>query len=348
MEAEAAQKELEQKLQKIEAKEIEGGSGYEMGKMLNRQVTVIADESVELDAPLIDPADIPQSSSPPPSVLDTPTPDPTAASDSTPPVSVSSPSAETANSTSAVVKESTQHNSSLSDPSFSPSQNPPQLQLQRQETSISIQSPPNPPLVFSSRVPRAREPAPIKQINSNTSTSPSSSSSPNSGGSNQESKSNPPKSNSQLSVIQVGGIQVLRAKRTPRFRQNRAPVIEGPGMYYMGIIDTLNQWRFKKKAEHWTKVLFFCHCRRRAMLSSVEPKVFANRFLFMMGRLLDIKIKSVDISRPDPVELVATYAPPVASTQFEGFPILRSRASISHASAPGLGFYNESSIHGYQ
>lgn len=35
-----------------------------------------------------------------------------------------------------------------------------------------------------------------------------------------------------------------------------ATVVEGPGTYYMGIIDILQYWNFEKKVERFLKIFF--------------------------------------------------------------------------------------------
>ena len=41
----------------------------------------------------------------------------------------------------------------------------------------------------------------------------------------------------------------------------RATLVEGPGVYYMGIIDVLQRWDFWKKLEYWTKTRLLCKNR---------------------------------------------------------------------------------------
>lgn len=56
----------------------------------------------------------------------------------------------------------------------------------------------------------------------------------------------------------------------------RAMLVEGPGTYYLGIIDVLQQWSFTKKVERFFKIYF-----KRADgdgLSAIAPNHYAQRF----------------------------------------------------------------------
>jgi hypothetical protein len=35
---------------------------------------------------------------------------------------------------------------------------------------------------------------------------------------------------------------------------NKARVVVGPGLYYVGIVDTLQEWSLRKRLERWLKV----------------------------------------------------------------------------------------------
>ncbi|ETO23577.1 phosphatidylinositol-4-phosphate 5-Kinase [Reticulomyxa filosa] len=67
-----------------------------------------------------------------------------------------------------------------------------------------------------------------------------------------------------------------------------ADVIEGPGVYYMGIIDTLQKWNWKKRIERFFKVRVWCNDAKG--ISCAEPEYYRERFLNKMG---DIGIKIV-------------------------------------------------------
>jgi 1-phosphatidylinositol-4-phosphate 5-kinase len=56
-----------------------------------------------------------------------------------------------------------------------------------------------------------------------------------------------------------------------------ASVVEGPGTYYMGIIDILQEWNFWKKCENLTKRVF--RCQNGDGVSCIPPKPFAHRFM---------------------------------------------------------------------
>ena len=56
----------------------------------------------------------------------------------------------------------------------------------------------------------------------------------------------------------------------------RAVVVEGPGIYYLGLIDVLQQWTWEKRAEHWIKTRLLC--QEVTGLSAVNPAAYALRF----------------------------------------------------------------------
>ena len=60
----------------------------------------------------------------------------------------------------------------------------------------------------------------------------------------------------------------------------RAVVVEGPGIFYMGIIDILQQWDWRKRGERLAKV----HLSRADPkgLSAIEPGLYQRRFLQAM------------------------------------------------------------------
>ena len=76
-----------------------------------------------------------------------------------------------------------------------------------------------------------------------------------------------------------------------------ATVVEGPGTYYMGIIDILQYWNFEKKAERFLKIFFkwegrtlfcagyiysvinACSCLDGNGLSAIDPQRYADRFM---------------------------------------------------------------------
>jgi len=56
----------------------------------------------------------------------------------------------------------------------------------------------------------------------------------------------------------------------------RATVVEGPGIYYLGIIDVLQKWTLKKRLENWFKSRVLC--QDTSGISAVSPGYYAKRF----------------------------------------------------------------------
>jgi len=63
----------------------------------------------------------------------------------------------------------------------------------------------------------------------------------------------------------------------------RARLVEGPGTYYIGIIDVLQEWNFKKKMERFLKMYFKRYDGDG--LSAIEPVAYSERF--WRGAVLD-------------------------------------------------------------
>lgn len=66
-----------------------------------------------------------------------------------------------------------------------------------------------------------------------------------------------------------------------RFRREadggiRAPVVEGPGVFYFGIIDILQAWNWKKRLERFFKMYF--KFKDGNGLSAINSKDYADRF----------------------------------------------------------------------
>ena len=61
--------------------------------------------------------------------------------------------------------------------------------------------------------------------------------------------------------------------------------IQGPGEYRLGIIDLLQRWNWKKRAERYLKIVFKWRCSSelRNGMSAVEPVEYARRFHLMVG-----------------------------------------------------------------
>lgn len=66
-----------------------------------------------------------------------------------------------------------------------------------------------------------------------------------------------------------------------------ADVIMGPGVYFMGVIDVLQEWTFAKRLEQWFKIVCKCHCRDWDEMSAVEPGLYAARFTRMIEGLFE-------------------------------------------------------------
>jgi len=58
-----------------------------------------------------------------------------------------------------------------------------------------------------------------------------------------------------------------------------------PAIYYIGIIDCLQQWNWAKRLEQYTKIVLKCHCRDYHEMSAVEPRFYAERFNKMVDQL---------------------------------------------------------------
>lgn len=66
----------------------------------------------------------------------------------------------------------------------------------------------------------------------------------------------------------------------------RAAVVEGPGVYYMGVIDILQKWTLKKRAENWLKTRILC--QNLGGVSAVPPDMYADRFKSrVLGQLIE-------------------------------------------------------------
>jgi hypothetical protein len=76
----------------------------------------------------------------------------------------------------------------------------------------------------------------------------------------------------------------------PFFRQHRgglrATIVEGPGIYYLGIIDVLQQWSFMKKLERFFKTKILMQSGQG--LSCMMPDLYAARFRSrVIGQLIE-------------------------------------------------------------
>lgn len=57
-------------------------------------------------------------------------------------------------------------------------------------------------------------------------------------------------------------------------------IIEGPGVYFFGIIDILQQWNTQKKIERFLKTVF--KCQDKYGISAIPPDLYAKRFITAM------------------------------------------------------------------
>merc|ERR1719461_1455012 len=76
-----------------------------------------------------------------------------------------------------------------------------------------------------------------------------------------------------------GGIRELAKKD----KAVRARVIEGPGIYYLGIIDVLQEWDWQKRMERWAKTNL--RMKEKDGISCVEPIYYRKRFMSRMRRI---------------------------------------------------------------
>jgi len=67
----------------------------------------------------------------------------------------------------------------------------------------------------------------------------------------------------------------------------------GPGLYYVGIIDILQGWTYKKKGELCLKILFLGHCFDRKELSVAEPGYYQTRFLNMVRDVIPLNAEDL-------------------------------------------------------
>ncbi len=77
---------------------------------------------------------------------------------------------------------------------------------------------------------------------------------------------------------------------TPFFRGNEgglaAAVVEGPGVFYLGIIDILQEWSWSKRIERWIKSTILCQDKHG--ISVMPPQQYAERFqVRVISQLVD-------------------------------------------------------------
>jgi len=65
-------------------------------------------------------------------------------------------------------------------------------------------------------------------------------------------------------------------------------LIEGPGIYYMGLIDTLQRWTWGKRLELFFKT--YCQLKNKFGISAQPPVPYAQRFILMMRQHLNVSL----------------------------------------------------------
>merc|ERR1719494_1723023 len=76
-----------------------------------------------------------------------------------------------------------------------------------------------------------------------------------------------------------------------------ARITEGPGIYYMGIIDMLQEWNFWKKAEHFLKTKFLWKDPKG--LSAIAPNLYQKRFMDRMYEIIKDEANFLSINNVD-------------------------------------------------
>ena len=112
-------------------------------------------------------------------------------------------------------------------------------------------------------------------------------------------------------------------------------VLEGPGLYRMGLIDLLQEWTIMKRAERLLKIVFKGRCAqlKRDGISAIEPNRYAWRFVDHFG----VKLLGMP---PEEVKQVWTqceeaYAALIATSSVEAPSVsvsIKSQASSSSGS----------------
>lgn len=74
----------------------------------------------------------------------------------------------------------------------------------------------------------------------------------------------------------AGGMLVQPGLFTAYRGGMQAQVVEGPGIYFMGLIDVLQRYTFQKRMERFVKTRLLCHSNKG--ISAVPPAPYARRF----------------------------------------------------------------------
>jgi len=96
----------------------------------------------------------------------------------------------------------------------------------------------------------------------------------------------------------------------------QASIIEGPGIYFFGIIDILQEYNTSKKLEHFAKIYLRC---KGSGISAIPPLPYAQRFVRFMA----------DITRSDDDDVVAA--------QNRGVSMSRPAGSAQNLLSAGVG-----------
>ena len=101
--------------------------------------------------------------------------------------------------------------------------------------------------------------------------------------------------------------------------------MEGPELYHVGLVDTLQRWNWRKRLERWLKILVYVRCRARLRngMSAVEPGEYARRFHLMVG------VKLLGLPRDE-----VTPHPPRPSSCTRAFYDVRDPACVSFRCSP--------------
>ncbi|KAF1313621.1 Phosphatidylinositol-4-phosphate 5 kinase-like protein, partial [Globisporangium splendens] len=100
--------------------------------------------------------------------------------------------------------------------------------------------------------------------------------------------------------------------------------VHGPGIYFMGLIDILQQWNFRKRVEHFVRVYIFMQDKNG--ISVVNPRQYADRFQQRVIRELiydgnlemdEVEMMQLQFQEPRNVQLMESGS--TRSTVIESF-----------------------------
>jgi 1-phosphatidylinositol-4-phosphate 5-kinase len=80
----------------------------------------------------------------------------------------------------------------------------------------------------------------------------------------------------RLTTVGGGSVGVVDAFRREPDGAMKALMVDGPGFYYAGIIDILQEWNWKKRIERYFKV--YLKRLDGNGLSAIQPTIYAQRF----------------------------------------------------------------------